>query len=364
MEMPDMSAARAQASKAMDSAKSLGTQATAKANAGVSMLTTSASDTIQAIDGYGKKATDVLTETKSTLVSKINEARSWLTNTSIGSLGSLNDILSKAAEAKRDAQALQDQITKTVSTGIGTVRGLTNSVLGPAEDTLWKLQQIPFDKMTDGKYWLDVAVGTSVDEVNSLGNLTKNFLNRADLLIDGYKDQYGEISMAVGLSHNATTIGNSAVLDAVLEKYGSQAEVRESVMSQFPDAINQGNTALLKTIITRFGKDYVLVKYPTAIQMILEGYRVPIGTTTNDFGTLGTALVEVLSMLDPTWWGLKTVPNANVNLKVFTYASVSSQRVLATQPDLGYAIKIAANYTNATVLGISRTHYPNAGFGA
>lgn len=364
MEMPDMSSIRDQASKAMDSAKSLGTQATAKANAGVSMLTTSANDSIQAIDGYGKKASDVLTETKSTLVSKINEAKDWLTNTSIGSLGSLNDMLKQAASLKRDAQALQDQITNTVSDGIGTVRGLTNSVLGPAEDALWKLQQIPFDRITDGQYWLDIAVGTSVDEVNSLGYLTKSFLNSTDLLVDGFKDQYGEIAMAIGLSHNATAIGDSAVLDAVLDKYGAEAEVRDSVIAQFPDAINQGNTALLKTIITRFGKDYVLVKYPTAIQMILEGYRVPIGTTTNDFDKLGTALVEVLSLLDVNWWGLKTVPNAHINLKIFTYASVGAQRVIATQPDLGYAIKIAAHYTNTSVLGISRSYYPNAGFGA
>lgn len=360
MEMPDMSAIKANASKAMDSAKSLGTSATAKANASVSLLSTSAKDGITAIDGYGKKVSDVLTETKSTLASKVAEAKSWLTNTSIGDLGSLSDLLSKAAEVKKDAQALQDQISSTVSNGIGTVRGLTNSVLGPAEDALWKLQQVPFDKITDGQYWMNIATGGSISDINNLGNLTKSFLNRTDSLLDGFKDEYAELSMAIGIASNATTLGNSAVLDAVLEKYGTQAELRDSVISQFPDAINQGNTELMKTIISRFGADYVLVKYPTAVQMILTGYRMPIGATTNDFGTLGAALVAVLVMLDPNWYNLKTVPNANLNLKVFTYASVSAQRVIATIPELGYAIKIAANYTTYDVLAISRSQYPES----
>lgn len=363
MDMPDMSAIKSQASKAMDSAKTLGSTATAKANAGVSILTTSAKDSIAAVDGYGKKAAEVLTEAKSTLVSKINEAKSWLTDTDIAGLGSLNDMLKTASDLKRDAQALQNQITAQVSAGIGTVRGLTNSVLGPAEDALYQLQQIPFDRITDGKYWLDMAVGSSVSDMNDLGYLTKSFLGKTDNLLDGFKDKYAELSMAIGIGTHATTLGNSAVLDAVLEKYGTQAEMRETIINQFPDAINQGNMALVKTIVTRFGANYVLVKYPNAIQMILEGYRFPIGTTTNDYASLGDILLEVLNLIDPEWHSVKGLPNADINLSVFTYASVFAQRALASRPELGYAIKIAGNYTNKSVLSISRQHYPNAGLG-
>lgn len=362
MEMPDMAAVKANASSAMSSAKALGQSATAKANSGVSILSTSVKDGIQAVDGFGKKVSDVLTETKSTLSAKIAEAKSWLTETSIGDLGSLKDMLAKAAELKKDAQALQNQITTAITDGIGTVRGLTDSVLGPAEDALWKLQQIPFDKITDGKYWLNLAVGSSVSDVNSLGNLTKRLLGDVDGVIDGYKDKYAELSLAIGITDHAVTLGDSSVVGAVIDKYGSEAALRESIINRFPDAIMQGNTGMLKTIIEKFGPAYVLVKYPTAVQLILTGYRMPVGSTVNDFPVLGATLLEVLNMLDPQWAYLKTVPNANHNLKVFTNASVSAQRVLAGVSGLGYVLKIAANYPNSDVLSVARNHYPMAGF--
>lgn len=362
MDMPDMASIKSSATSAMSSAKSLGQQATAKANAGVSILSTSAKNTIQAVDGFGKDVTAVLTETKSTLAAKVAEAKSWLMNTDIGSLGSLKSMLATASELKKDAQALQNEISSAVSTGIGTVRGLTNSVLGPAEEALWKLQQIPFDKITDGKYWLDIAVGSSVSEINSLGNLTTRLLGDVDGVIDGYKNKYAELSMAVGIGDHAMTLGASSIVGAVIDKYGDEAALRESIINRFPDAISQGSTALLKTIIEKFGPAYVLVKYPTAVQLILTGYRLPIGATVNDFPTLGNSLLEVLNLLDPGWSTLKSVPNATHNLKVFTNSSLAAQRVLAGTAGLGYVLKVALNYPNADILSVARNYYPMAGF--
>lgn len=362
MEMPDMSAVKANATAAMSSAKALGQSATAKANSGISILSTSAKEGIQAVDGFGKKISDVLTETKSTLSAKIAEAKAWLTETSIGDLGSLKEMLGKAAELKKDVQALQNQISSAITDGIGTVRGLTDSVLGPAEDALWKLQQIPFDKITDGKYWMDIAVGSSVSDINSLGNITKRLLGNVDGLIDGYKDKYAELSLAIGIGDHAVTLGESSVLGAVIDKYGTEASLRESIINRFPDAIAQGNTALVKTIIEKFGAAYVLVKYPTAVQLILTSYRMPVGATVNDFPVLGQSLLEVLNMLDPNWSGLKTVPNATHNLKVFTNASLSAQRVLAGVSGLGYVLKVAANFPNSDPLSVARNYYPLAGF--
>lgn len=362
MEMPDMSAVKANATGAMKSAKSLGQEVTAKANAGVSIVSTSVKDGIQAIDGFGKSVTSVLTETKSTLAAKVAEAKSWLTNTDIAGLGSLKDIMSQAAELKKDAEALQNQITGAVTDGIGSVRGLVNDVMGPAEEALWKLQQVPFDKITDGKYWLDIAVGSSINDVNSLGNLTNRLLGQANSVIDGYKDKYAELSLAIGISDHAVTLGESAVLGAIVDKYGTEPALRESIIARFPDAIMQGNTALIRTIIEKFGAPYVMVKYPTAIQLILTGYRMPIGSTVNDFPLLGTSLLEILTMLDPTWANLKTVPNANHNLQVFANASLGAQRALAGVDGLGYVLKVALNYPNGDPLSVARNYYPMAGF--
>lgn len=362
MEMPDMASIKKNATQAMSSAKSLGQEATAKANAGVSILSTSAKESIQAIDGFGKKVTDVVTETKSTLTAKIAEAKSWLTNTDIAGLGSLNEMLKTASDLKKDAQALQDQISSAVTDGIGTIRGLTDSVMGPAEEALWKLQQIPFDRITDGKYWLDMAVGSSINEINSLGNLTNRLLGDASNIVESYKDKYAELSLAIGISNHAITLGDSSIIGAIVDKYGSEAAVRESIINRFPDAVMQGNTALLRTIVEKFGADYVLVKYPTAIQLILTGYKLPIGATVNDFDTIGRALLEVLIMIDPNWDKLKTVPNATHNLKVFTNSTPSAQRVLANVSGLGYVLKIAGNFPQADVLAVSRNHYPAAGF--
>lgn len=360
-EMPDMSAARDSASGAMDSAKQLGQEATAQASGSVSMVSTSAKDTLQAVDGFGKTTTEVLTESRNTVAGKIAAAKDWLTKTDIAGLGSLSDIMKSAAELKKEAEALQTQITDTVSTGIGTVRGLTQEILGPAEEALAKLNELPLDKITDGQYWLDVAIGTNASDLNNLGYLTERLVGQVDGIKDGYQDQWGRLSLGIGIADSAITLGDSTVLDAVMNEWGNEAAMREPVIDRFPDAVSQGNTGLVKVMIDQLGADYILVKYPDAIQIILTTYRTPIGATVNDEPRLGEELVDILESIDPGWDKPKTVPNAVHNLKVFMNASISTQRVLSHDVSIGYLVKVAANYGTGDVVSTARNHYPFAG---
>lgn len=360
MEIPDFGDISKYNAGLMDSAKNLGSQTVTKADSAVSIFTTSAKDNLTALDGFGKSTQEVLTSYKSTIKSKVNAAKDWMLNTNIADLGSLNDLLDTAAGLKRDAEALQSQITGVVSDGIGTVRGLTNDVLGPAEDALWKLQQVPFDKITDGKYWLNVATGSTMSEINDLGNLSKRFLKRTDNIIDGYKDTYADAAMAIGIGKNAGDLGHSVIYGAVLDEYGNDPMVRRTLIEAFPLAASQGNTAMLKTIIEKFGVDYLLVKYPNAIELVLSSYRMPIGATVSDFGTLGTELNSVLELISPEWFKAKSTGTGHGNLRLFSRASVSAERVLGTLPNLAYLLKVSRHYTNNSVLSTANIIYPLA----
>ncbi|WNT47143.1 hypothetical protein SPLA10_PHROGS00082 [Salmonella phage SPLA10] len=361
-EKPNLASIREQATGAMDSAKRLGQEATAKASSSVSIVSTSAKEALQAVDGFGKDVKDVLTESRNTVAGKIAEAKSWLTNTDIAGLGSLNDMLKTAADLKKEAEDLQKQINDTVSSGIGTVRGLTDEVLGPAEAALQSLRELPLDRITDGQYWMDMAIGTNASDLNNLGNLTTKLLGDVDGIKQGWKDQWGRLALGIGIADNAITLGDSTILNAIMDEYGTQAAMREPVIERFPDAVSQGNTALVKVMIDQLGADYILVKYPDAIQIILSTYRVPIGSTTNDEPVLGQELISILKSIDPAWDKPKTVRNAAHNLKVFSNASVDTQRCLVHVDGIGYLLRVSLNYSASDVLQTARVQYPMAGF--
>lgn len=362
IEIFDAGLIKDKAKSAMDSARSLGQEATAKASNTVSIISTGAKDAIQAVDGFGKSIKDTLTESRNTIASKLAEAKSWLTDTDIFGLGSLNEMMAAAADAKKQAIELQNQISDTVSSGIGTIRGLTDDVMGVATDALYLLEQYPLDKITDGEYWLDIALGKNAEDINNLGNLTTRLLGQVEDIKTGYQDQYARLALAIGIADSAVTLGDSTVVDAIFDEFGNDVTLRETLILRFPDAVAQGNTALVKTIIKQFGADYVLIKYPDAVQIVLTSYRMPIGATSNDEPELAKELIDILESLDKDWDKVKTMQNAVHNVRVFLNASIGTQRTLRHVEEIGYLLKIAPNYSMSDPLSTARNVYPLGGF--
>lgn len=362
MDIPDFSMVSKNVKEIMGSAKSLGQQATAKADSAVSIFSTSAKDKIQAVDGFGKSVADVLTESKTTVLGKLNTAKDWLTNTKIGSLGSLNDMLASASALKKDAMALQAEINSVVSDSVGTIRGMSNEVMGVAQDALYEINKIPFDKIRDGDYWLNIATGGSIDEINNLSYLASSFLSRAEDIKSDFTNQYAKVSLALGVGVHASQLGLSNIVGAVLDEYGNEESVRNALIATFPDAVTQGNLALVKVMIEKFGKDTILIKYPTAVAMIITGYQLPIGAKSTDYTMLGEQLNEVLTMLAPEWWKCKNIDNAEHNLSVFSAASQAAEKVLSTVEGLRYLIVVSRNYMNSSAISVASQMYPDIAF--
>lgn len=352
------SSVKQQSSNALADAKSFGTAARAKTDAATSVFSTTAKDTLMAVDGYGKSAKDVLTQTQSLITTKIKSAKDWLFNSEIGGLGSLSDALKAAADAKKDIDALQKEITSTINDSVSSIRGLTDDVMRPAQDVLYELNKIPLDKLSTTDGWISMVAGSSVSQFNDLGNLAKNFLSKAENIGDQYKSKYAQLASAVGILDNASTLGYISIIDSVMDEYGTEPATKETLVAKFPYAITTGDVGLMKSIVEHLGADYILVKYPNAIQRIITGFVLQIGVTSTEYSEILTKLKEVMALINPTWYKAP-YSNGDNNVGVFANASTGCQALFKHDPTLAYMLCVGLRMNNNTsALDTAKSMYP------
>lgn len=352
--------AQSDLSSKLDSFKAGVAQAPKVADATSTLVTTKAKDTLMAVDGYGKTATQTLTNMKNDLQNRIAAAKNWLFNTEIGDLGSLHEALDKVNGIKKDITALNNQLSDAIGSSIATVRGINDAVLSQAQDNLALLNKIPFDVLQNGKgNALRVILGATSSEANGLIDSVSRIIPTLKGELTRYDDYAANVALKVGLLKNAAGLGMTDVINGIMKTDPTNVVMKTALIDQFDQAILNGDLTIINSIVDNLGVEFTLGRYPNAVGEILQSYRMPLGTTAADYTAAGVELIRTLSRFNPNWD--KASSNASMyNLAIFSMVSPDVKLALKTNKDYQRILAVASHYTPTALVTQARQMYPYA----
>lgn len=338
-------------------------QARSTAQTSTSIFSTSVKDTLVAVDGYGRKPEQVLSNMKNGILDKLGATKDWLLNTSIMDLGSLNDALATGKGIKDDVTNLTKQLSDEIGTNINNIRGISDGVIGAATSTLSELNQSVNDTFsTVNGLVYDVRSGTQ-------GNVVNDFLNSVNRLIydgkstfESVTDKFANNSLKGSILYNASSLGLTKVIDDVYQSDPGNSVFMRSLGDGLDEALYSGDIRTIDCIVRNLGADYVMITHPNIIQEILQNYSYPVGTTPNQYKDQADILIGTLNFLNPYWNDAVSAPHMNRNLSVFKNASSKAKSVLMSRPEYAYQIKIADHYPASDITGAARSMYPMGAF--
>ena len=339
---------------------STASSATKTVQSGTTLMATKAKDTLMVVDGYGKTAKDTLTGMANTIQNKIAAAKNFLFNTKIGDLGSLNDALAMAKEVKEDINALSSQLNDAIDGTIGTIKGMSDELRGQIQSQLNELNKIPFDQIKDGSSFVRVVMGASTSELNNLIETSNRLLDLPGEEIGRLKDSASDYAMRISIIKNAARLGLTSVIGRVMSKDPKDVVLKVALIDQFDFAVQNGDIAILNSMLDHLGVDFVLERYPTAVKDIISYYRLPIGAMATDYPQYKDQLVTCLVRFNAHWDRFNYSASQPRNLSVFNDASNDVKKLMVLDPTYNRMIQVSKNFAVSNLKGLAKQMYPYA----
>lgn len=323
-----------------------------------SLIATSSKDSLVAVDGYNKSTVSVLTSMKNGVLDSLSATKNYLLNTKIADLGSLSDALASAAAVKNSAMNNIAQISAFVGQATSTVKGVEDSVINAASDTINTLNQSVNSTFSDVNGNLtQLSSGASVFTANNFITSVKTLIGSADLTFQSLEDKLSETALKSSILQYAAQLGLSSVIDSVYGSDSNNATLTTSLGNSLASAFASGNLQLIDTMIKNLGAVYVLNTLPNAITILLQNYTFDSTVTADKYPAQATALVATLTSLNANWDKSESVYWGS-NLEVFQGISTKAKTVLSTLGDYNRRIAIATHYTNTAIVPKAKTLYP------
>lgn len=329
---------------------------------GSSLVTTTAKDSLLAVDGYGKTSVEVLSTMKNTILNRITETRNYLMNTQIADLGSLNDALSSAAELKKQATDYTSALSGAIGQSISTVKGVSDGLVNAANQTMNEINNgIDSTYSTINGQVTQLSGGTSAFQANNFLSSINTILNDTSNRFESLVDRLSVTSLKASILQQASYLGLSNVITSVYASDANNPTLTEALGQTLEQSLSSGNITLIRTLAETLGGVYILQKVPTAITLVLQNYTFASAYSVNEYDTLAKELIAVLVLIDPNW---NKSGYAKFGSQLSIYRSISSKakNVLLTQPGYAYAIYASTHFSESNPLTLARANYPYVAF--
>lgn len=211
-----------------------------------------------------------------------------------------------------------------------------------------------------------VQVGSSIQRISTLvdaGALKGSLmvLNQATNNSQ-FTSFIDEEAQSLGLSSAASNLIKAGLRQATLQALMSAstpAVQKQSIQTVLPQAVGAGDLDTVALAISKMGANGVLAALPTAIDDLLQSYKMPANTTAAGYPAEAAKLTGILSQLDPHWdtvvRGSETLPS----LKHFGRLSADAVKVLSTNPTYAALAAMGPSFQPQNPVDGLKKDFPN-----
>ena len=217
-------------------------------------------------------------------------------------------------------EGLTDRVLGALGGQSGVVRNLSESMRG----TIVNGMGLP-----DGIYDTAVSVIDGQSRLLNVGNISSarevfsllNSITRSDQL-GGFFDMGGESALMAGVMREAIALGVPDAIDILIENAHHDEIANNALYANMQVAVEQSDLDTVNTMVDRLGTNTFLGQVPNAVAILLSSYRLPVGTSSDNYDNEWAALQAALDKLQPGWG--KVYRNGTLVSDLSFYADISA----------------------------------------
>lgn len=153
-------------------------------------------------------------------------------------------------------------------------------------------------------------------------------------------------------------VGLGVAIGALIDNASDDSVAKNALQANIQTAVAASDMTTINLLITKLGVGTIRSQMPNFVTALLQAYKIPAGTTGDQYASLGTALVTVLNTVQPAWDTLTRNGEAVSNLAPFTKVSADATKVLSTITTYATALAIASVYPSVDLWTALTTEYP------
>lgn len=262
---------------------------------------------------------------------------------------------------KLDTKELKSRLTGLV----GGRAGLTNSLLGSFGETLSEVAGTDPNLLRDTYVVID-GLGKRVKSDDFLS--TRTLFDAIGAVVENENfatvvDSSGRAALLAGIYRESIRQGVPEAIDLIIEKANESDRSAVVALSYVvTDAVFSGNLKAVNTAIDKLGRDNILARHPTAVQIVLSSYSFPAEMRVEERAQEFVNLDTTLRRLDPHWGTYRRGATYVPDLSAYTHLSADARTLLLYHGDRQGPVSIASHYTHAPLLALARSMYPQVAF--
>lgn len=205
--------------------------------------------------------------------------------------------------------------------------------------------------------------GDNLPAVREYLDIAGDLINDSDLT--QFFDIEAEASVLSGVLGQGYEYGMPDILDTVRNtgRY-DDLSLKAAAKSISPIAIASGSIKGVKSLLDFVTVDDVLGESPNAVKDIASNFKLPEGTTPDEYPALGSELGGVLEQFDQNWYKVKVGEREVVNYDVLSQVSEDAKKVFMLNETYRPILMTAPFYQPSSVKELAKTLYPRSAYNA
>ena len=323
-----------------------------------SMFTSGLKENIALVDSTAKKGIASLNAFKD---SQVNALNGFIKKVSGGALtiSELSQYIDVRNGFKVDYQSLGKRLGEAAGFPIDSVLNMTEDIKREAMNLLDAYRNKDYLGLLN-------AAGINID---STGDGSYEMLSMLSDVINRYADENSDFSQIVDraaevaflnvMLQYTVSAGLWEGIDTLLAQYAIPQDGLDALANSAAFAINNGDVYTLRVIVDRVGVPVVKALNPLVISGMLQNFHFKSDTTTDQYPSYQTRLVELLNLLEPGWDTVQFGSVPAKRLAPFTACSADAQTLFKYDERYREQVLIAKLYPEQDVLSLLKSNYTN-----
>lgn len=200
------------------------------------------------------------------------------------------------------------------------------------------------------------CTANSVADANGLLNTLNRLTSSSD--IAHLFDVGAEASLLTSLFQESIALRLPDAVSTLVTNADSNTAVGQALRNVLTSALMSGDIATTNTFADLMGSNQILAMLPNAASAILSNYAIRGQLPQSGLASEATALLALLTKVDPNWDSQLRGSTEIPNLAAFYDMSDDAKRVLETQPDYREMIQLGSFYGPESYMDSVTAKYP------
>lgn len=289
------------------------------------------------ISGFAKDAFNDIRQSPSLVADLTSMVMSGGKNFSISKEGLADRVMGSLGGQSGLVRGLTDTLKSTIVNGVGLPEGIFDTAVAVIGGQAKRLSNV-----------------SSGREVYSL----INNITRSDEL-QGFYDVGSESALMAGTMREAIALGLPEAVTVLVEKSKTSEVAYNALYANMLVAVEHSDLDTILMMVDHVGVNGFLAQVPNAVTLLLSSYKLPVGTTSENYDNEYEALVAVLDKLQPGWGRINRNGVWVNDLTFYAGVSEDGRKLLLREDEHVVATLIGASYgTRVNLIEELKTMYP------